>query len=228
MKLRNFIFCLSILGILSGCASNNGVSRIDNIPMYGQPKIDRPDFLKKADRDLIEKAIQGFGSREEASKAWYAQGDKFMREGNLDFAMRRYNQSWLLNPNNYQPYWGFARVLLEQNKVDDAIQYLEKSEALIDDLYQKVALLSDMGSAYTHKGKQTPSYFSKANKKFSESIELDSNYPNSWRRWAFSLYEQGNYKEAWEKVNKAKALNAPSFPVSFISDLESKLARMHK
>jgi len=165
---RSFIVCLYALLFLVGCASS-GNSRIDSIPMYGQPEIERPDFLQKADEDLIKKAVQGFGSREKASKAWYAQGDKFMREGNLDFAMRRYNQSWLLNPNNYQPYWGFARVLLEQDEVNDAIKHLEKAELLIDDLYQKVALLADMGSAYTYKGKESPSYFSKANEKFSES-----------------------------------------------------------
>lgn len=91
---------------LSGCATGSSEQRIDNIAMYGQPEIARPDFLKKADEDFIKQATSGFGSREAASKAWFAEAEKFMSQRNLDFAMRRYNQSWLLNPNNYQPYWG--------------------------------------------------------------------------------------------------------------------------
>jgi len=46
-----------------------------------------------------------------------------MSEGNLDYAMRRYNQSWLLNPNNYQPYWGFGRILLQQ--IDELVALAE-------------------------------------------------------------------------------------------------------
>jgi hypothetical protein len=49
-----------------GAAAN----RIDNIPMYGQPEIPRPDFLKKADEDFIKQAVAGLGSREKASEAW--------------------------------------------------------------------------------------------------------------------------------------------------------------
>ena len=224
LRYQKFIATLFITLLLLGCASNGG-SRIDNIPMYGQPEVERPDVLKVADEEFIKSASSGFGSREEASKAWWSQGEKFMNEGNLDYAMRRYNQSWLLNPNNYQPYWGFARVMLEQNNVDESIKYLEKAESLINDPYQKVALLADMGSAYSYKGMESPGYFEKANEKFAESIALDPTYPNSWRRWAFSLYDQGNFKGAWEKVEKAESLNARPFPPKFISALEAKLPR---
>jgi tetratricopeptide (TPR) repeat protein len=194
--------------------------------MYGQPEIERPAILKMADADFIDKASNGlFGSKEEASKFFYAQAEKFMAEGNLDFAMRRYNQSWLLNPNNYQPYWGFARVLIQQGQIDDGLPYFKKAEKLIDDPYQKVALLSDMGSAYSYKGQTTPSYFDKANKKFSESVELDPNYANAWRRWAFSLYKQGNYADAWHKVRKVESLNARPFSRAFLAELASKSPR---
>ena len=221
---ERFIACVLISLILLSCQSSGG-ERIDNIPMYGQPEIKRPAALKKADEDFVEQASSGFGSREEASKAWFAEGDKFMDEGNFDYAMRRYNQSWLLNPDSYKPYWGFGRIALQKGQIDDAIKYLEKAELLIDDPYEKVALLSDMGSAYTEKGILSPSYFSKANEKFSESVTLDPNYPKSWRRWAFSLYEQGDYRGAWDKVEKAESLNARPFPPRFISALEKESPR---
>ena len=224
MKIYNHVLLFS-LTFLIGCLASSGSVRIDNIPMYGQPEIERPENLKKADEEFIKKASSGFGSREEASKAWWAQGERFMNEGNLDYAMRRYNQSWLLDPTNYQPYWGFARVALEEDKLDDSIKYLEKAELLVDDPYQKVALLSDLGTVYTYKGLTDPSYFQKANLKFTESTTLDPSYPDSWKRWAYSLAEQGNYSEAWEKVKKAEGLNAQPFPSSFISNLESKMAR---
>ncbi|MGD8907977.1 MAG: tetratricopeptide repeat protein, partial [Chromatiales bacterium] len=200
-------------------------TRIDNMPMYGQPEIDRPAHLVKADEDFINSVVSGFGTRKEASKAWWAQGEKHMSQGNLDFAMRRYNQAWLLNPNNYQPYWGFARVQLEKGNVDDALKYFIKAESLIDDPRRKPALLSDMGSAYSVKGSTDSSYFAKANSKFAQSTKLDPKYPNSWRLWAFSLYEQGKYRDAWKKVEMAENLRARPFPRRFLSALSEKMPR---
>jgi tetratricopeptide (TPR) repeat protein len=217
-----------------GCASTPH-TRIDNIPMYGQPAIERPDFLKKADEDFIEQATAGFGSREAASEAWYGQAEKFMQEGNMDYAMRRYNQSWLLNPNNYQPYWGFARVATEQDKFDDAILYIERAKALCDDNYQKVALLADAGSLYSYKAESIPEgrrderarYFSLANQNFIESTNLDPMYADSWLRWSQSLFREGNYAEAWEKLKKARVLGAKE-KEPYLKKLEQKMPDPNK
>jgi len=218
--------------MISGCATESR-TRIDNIPMYGQPAIERPDFLKKAEEDFIKQAVTaetGLKSREEASKAWHAQGEKFMREGNLDYAMRRYNQSWLLNPNNYQPYWGFARVASEQGKLDEAIVFLEKAKLLCDDNYQKVSLLVDAGTVYSYKADslsevqrdERSRYFSLANQQFVESTKLDPDYADSWLRWSQSSYREKNYIEAWAKLKKARSLGAKE-PDRYLKALEQKL-----
>lgn len=217
MRMRYGIagYLIGLTVLLGGCATNHG-TRIDNIPMYGQPQIERPDVLKKADEDFIKQATSGFGTREAASKAWHVQAEKFMWEGNMDFAMRRYNQSWLLNPNNYQPYWGFARFVAEQDKLDDAIEYLEKSKSLCDDNYQKVALLADAGTIYSYKADSIPKdsreerarYFTLADQNFLESTSLDPKYPDTWLRWSHSLFREGKYAEAWEMLKKARALGA--------------------
>ena len=152
-----------------------------------------------------------------------------MREGNLDYAMRRYNQSWLLNPNSFRPYWGFGRVLLEQGQLDESIKHLEKANQLVDDDYQKVALLTDTASVCSVKANNSANgsnertkYFSLANRYFGESTKLDPTYPNSWRSWARSLYFEGHFAEAWQKVNAARSLGA-RFPPQFIKALEEKM-----
>ena len=229
------LLVLTALGVMapSGYAADD--QRIDSIPMYGQPATPRPDFFNKADEDFIKEASERLGSREVASKAWYAEAEKFLAKGDLDLAMRRYNQSWLLNPNNYQPYWGFGRLTLQRGKVEEAIQYLEKAKLLADDQFQKVALLSDLGSAYSVQAQNTPSsqaqerarLFSLANQNFSESTTLDPTYGNCWRRWAMSLYEQDNFTGAWEKVKQARMKNARPFPPAFLRALEQKMPEPH-
>lgn len=223
------LFLITALAV-SGFARAEGPARIDSIPMYGQPDIVRPDVLKKADEEFIQQASSGFGTRENASRAWYTQAEEFMQRRELDLAMRRYNQSWLLNPNNYQPYWGFGRVMMEQGKFSDAIRYVEKSKELIDDQYQKVALLVDLGTAYSFFAQQSAAssderarLFKAANQHYSEALSLDPSYGNGWRRWAMSLYEEGDYVAAWDKVKKAKSQNTRPLPPAFLRALEQKL-----
>lgn len=233
-QLIRFLLCSAVLALvlpLTSCVTGPTEQRIDNIPMYGQPNILRPDVLKKADEDFIRQASSGFGgSRETASRAWYAEAEQFMNRGDLDYAMRRYNQSWLLNPNSYLPYWGFARVMLQRGKMDEAIEYFEKSIKLCDDSFQKVALISDAGAAYSHKAASIPAsqpeekarYFYLANQNFMKSTKLDSSYWNAWAQWAHSLYREGKYSESWEKLKKARSLGARGIE-DFIESLSKKM-----
>lgn len=49
-------FLLSAMLFLVGCAAAPN-TRIDNIPMYGQPAIERPDFSKRPMRILLSKPL---------------------------------------------------------------------------------------------------------------------------------------------------------------------------
>ncbi len=230
MRVTGLLPALLGITILSGCASGGG-TRIDNIPMYGQPGIERPEFLKKADAEFIEKAVSGFGSRENASKAWWSEGERHMSDGNLDYAMRRYNQSWLLNPENYQPYWGFGRVMDATDQYEEAFKYFKRANELINDLFQKPALLTDTAVVYHNKANSLAAsqkqdrqkYFDLANRYFEESTKADPTYPKAWLRWAQSLYYQENYAASWSKIKKARELDSSTIPAKFLSDLSSKL-----
>src|SRR5262245_42858764 len=111
----------------------------DTLPMYGQPGITRPENLKKLDEDVIRDATLRFGNRPAASRALAEQGWASVRRGMSDVAMRRFNEAWLLNPKNYQAFWGFGAILSEQGKLAEAIEQLETARELIDDPKQGVA-----------------------------------------------------------------------------------------
>ena len=230
MKIITIVATLITAALIGGCASDSNF-RIDNIPMYGQPEIKRPAFLKQADATFIQEASDKLGSREAASAAWYAQGEKYMAEGNLDYAMRRYNQSWLLNPDNYQPYWGFARVMVAVRQYDESFRYFERALALIDDDYQKPALLTDLAIAYHNKANSLPqaqatakhSDYDKANHTFEAATQADPGYIKAWVKWAYSLYLQQDYAAAWDKVAKARALEPAAVPAPFINKLQERM-----
>ena len=229
MNLKNIIVSLVVSLLLSACAGSG--PHIYNIPMYGQPEIEVPERAKKANDWFIEQAVKQYGSREKASIAWWNEAERYMNEeGNLDYAMRRYNQSWLLNPNNYQPYWGFARVAVATGKDDEAIKYFKKAKELVNDPYQESGLLTDMAIPYHNKAVNTPfenssdrkAYFQEANNLLEKGTLLDPKYANTWFVWAFTLYYQGDYSASWEKAKKAQELDPKSVPEDFIKKLKSK------
>lgn len=234
IKLFVYIYALlfSIVSLLDGCATIPIEQRLDYRPMYGQPEIPRPEHMIKADEAFIRKASKAFGgSREEASIAWMMEGERFMQQGDFYNAMRRYNQSWLLNSESFYPYWGFGRVMVQRYEFDEAIKYFEKAKQLIEDDFERPALLSDTGSAYSFKAQsikesnqdERAKYFAIANQHFKEATQYDSTYTEGWKRWAYSLFAEGEYALAWEKVHKAKANDITSISSIFLDELELKM-----
>jgi tetratricopeptide (TPR) repeat protein len=108
----------------------NQDARIDEIPMYGGIDRSKVPKLKAGDEKFISDVTAHFGSREKASVVWINQGYRFYRQDQIGMAMRRFNQAWLLNPNNPDVYAGFAAVLHDQKKSCDAMKMMEKALAL--------------------------------------------------------------------------------------------------
>jgi len=218
-----------LLALLAGCAAPPSGPRIDNVPMYGQPNIPRPDFMKQADADFIAKASSGFGGdRKAASRAWAEQGASYLAERNLDYAMRRYNQAWLLDETNYAVYWGFGRVMVEASHFEDGVKFTKQAAGLCHDAFQLPAVYSDLGVAYSYLAHSLPpdraaeraATFASANEAFARSVELDPKYGNAWRRWSMSLVMERKYPEAAEKANRAKELGAPPIPPAILQEIE--------
>jgi tetratricopeptide (TPR) repeat protein len=218
--------------LLAGCASPPMVNPHDELPMYGQPEIVRSDGERKGDDLFIGMAMAGFaGSRKAASIAWAKEAGKHLNGMDYDYAMRRYNEAWLLDPENYLAYWGFGRLALQANRFDLSVGFLEKALAMCADPIQRPAVLSDLGTAYSIRASEIPAStpeerrgdFALANRAFQESTTLNDHWGPIWTSWAKSLAREGKYADAWTKVRKARSLGA-HMPETFLNDLRAKLA----
>lgn len=237
MRIRPIPICF-ILGIFwllslfvqpAALGAQNGSG--ENLPMYGQPGIVRSDALKTADAVFVRQEASKYGSPGAASRVWASRGWSSIREGNPDLALEHFNRAWLLNPKNYQVFWGFGAVLSEHGKLEAAIEQLISASQLIDEPAQRSALLSDLGSVHSELAARLPEekqldrahHFVSANQRFAESLEIDPNYAPSWKEWAISLYRQERYSEAWIKAQRAIELKAEPFPAGFLDNLRKRL-----
>ncbi len=201
-------------------------------PPGAPPEFAGVKSLDEGDEAFVKDAIVKFGDRRAASRALALEGWIFMRDANVELALRRFNQSRLLNSRNYQAYWGYGAILSAQGKLSEAIEQLEIARELIDEPDERVSLLSDMGSVYSEyaarlsreRELERAGGFVNANQRFAESLEIDPHYARSWREWAMSLYQQERFSEAWIKAQRALELKAEPFPGDFLNSLRQKMS----
>ncbi len=236
--LRNTLSVLFIAVIITACANQNynkfsssNNDPINLIPMYGSPKIIKTESQKKADEQFIKTVTANSGSRKKASKEFSAWGWSERRKGNIDNAMRRFNQSWMLDNDYYQPYWGFGAILLSQKKPEEASIHFEKAMQLIDDVKEKPRLFVDAARAYAwqasierEKGNSTSyALYKKASNLIDKALTLDPEYSKGLMLGAWVYYDKGDYKNAWRIVKMARSIGKDKYSKEFINKLSNKM-----
>lgn len=194
MGLKNTL--IAILGpiILSACVATpyRSINDIDQypinlIPLYGYPDFEKTEAQKKADERFINTVSESVGSRRKASKEFAGRGWYYLQQNDNDNSMRRLNQSWLLDPDYYVPYWGFGVLLNRQNKRAEAITHFDKALTLIDERdSDKPRLLADVAMTYVALGRdirttdnaKSVEFFEKANALANEVFKLDLQFGN--------------------------------------------------
>jgi tetratricopeptide (TPR) repeat protein len=228
-----FIVVAAIAALISTSVAHGAEPSVNpnSLPMFGQPKIARTDAEKKADEAFIRDNTLRFKTRPAGAIMLASQGWAALRVKQLDVAMERFNQAWLMNPKYYGAFWGFGAVLSQRGRLLDAIEQLEMARALIDEPAQRPALLADLGALYSEYAAGLPAdkqldraqYFVQANSCFTESLENDSKFATGWLEWAISLYDQERYSEAWVKGKRYQELRGEPLPADFRKKLSAKM-----
>jgi tetratricopeptide (TPR) repeat protein len=216
---------------------------INLIPMYGYPEVQKTQAQNKVDEEFIREVSKSVGSRENAAKEFAARGWHHLQQYEDDTAMRRFNQSWLLNADNFMPYWGFGVLLKRQGKAAEAIPHFDRALSIMGDQHRdRPRLLADAAMAYadlahdlaaTDKAKSEES-FTKASSLAEETLRLDSRFGDEAlkREWefreaysygAYVRFDQGNYVAAWEVVKKSRDSGGYVYKPGFVEELSMKM-----
>jgi tetratricopeptide (TPR) repeat protein len=121
-----------LLSVLSAVLAFAAEYPRDEQPMYGGDGR-TSDLYEAQGRALIDILEQGYtpegGARRLAVMGWQA-----LARGDLTSAVKRFNQSWLLDQEAFETYWGFALIhLLRDKDVVNATVMFEKALSLDPD-----------------------------------------------------------------------------------------------
>jgi len=96
--------------------------KVDNTkPMFGEAEKD--ERYKKVDDEFRQSALQKFGNVDNAVNDYVKNAWALFHHNDLETAMKRFNQAWLLNPEFPDAYFGFAALLEMQGKNVEATRF---------------------------------------------------------------------------------------------------------
>jgi hypothetical protein len=99
-------------------------SPINELPMYGE--YEKTEWQKDANEQFFATVLPRFDADREAAAEYFARiGWNFYYEGKQSAAIKRFNQAWLLHPDNQNALWGFAAISRERDKTNSAIGFYE-------------------------------------------------------------------------------------------------------
>lgn len=220
------IFMLVVTGCIS-VVTDPRLRSVDQLPMYGGMDRALVPELKKADEAFIEGTSSAFGGRERAAKLWVEKAFAFYHRGDLDTAMRRFNQAWLLDPNNPEVYWGFGAVMHDRGMAFGAYDMEIRAYNLG---FRDPGFLADLGrvaALRTVEAKdlspaKRAAFLAESEAFYEEAAKSGDKLAYVYKSWSHTKYLVGDYAAAWVKVKAARATGATA-DASFLAMLAKQM-----
>jgi tetratricopeptide (TPR) repeat protein len=116
--------------LFAGCSasSQSCPEGINRLPMYG--RVQKCSEQVEADKEFLADCDKRFPNRTLASQHHVNKGWEYFQQRQLDTAIMRFNQAWLLDSANATVYWGFASVLGMRKQYRASVPLFKKYLAL--------------------------------------------------------------------------------------------------
>ncbi|OGX88194.1 tetratricopeptide repeat protein [Hymenobacter glacialis] len=127
MKAKIQYLCLLLF---AGCSasSQSCPEGINLLPMYARAQ-KCPEQVQ-ADKEFLAECDEQFPNRVLASQHHANKGWEYFEQRQIDPAIKRFNQAWLLDSTNAVVYWGFASVLGRRQQYRASVSLFKKSLAM--------------------------------------------------------------------------------------------------
>jgi tetratricopeptide (TPR) repeat protein len=194
------------------------------LPKYGS--LPKTEWQKQADDAFLRATDEEYhGDRKKASLDSAARGWQYLREGDLDMAMRRFNQAWLLDDHDGAALWGMAAVEASGGKIDDSLKLFAEAERYSSgDINFSIDFAKAMGIAALEK--HDDKLLKDAFARFEQNQKKAPQNVLNLQNWATTLAGAGRYCEAWDKVKLAESMpNKSNLDPEFIAALQARMPR---
>lgn len=205
MKIKKILLLLSIATLFHNCQSQSQCPEgINLLPMYGQKEKCQEQL--DDDKEFLAEMDKNFKSRQESSKALSSKGWEYFYRNDFETAMKRFNQAWLLDNNNYEAYWGFANIRGKQNQLEEARNLFDLAKKLNPtNANFFISSASTYGGLYNQK--KDIALLNSMRADLQRANQLDPNNPQVYAELAAVHFYLNDKTKALEYLKKAEHLD---------------------
>ena len=215
-----FIALLVSMMLAFGCRQQvlRAVRPENELPMYGgkhTPNVER---------------------NKESSTSAAKLGWQYYYKGDLDMAIKRFNQAWMFDSNNVDALWGFGLIMGQRASQEDpetslkeSIRFLQmakeravKNGQIIGDLAFSHTILGHYYKTERKNDNMAGEHFAEAGKLFADAYNADPKYPPIVANWSVFYFYTGSYQKAKSKADEAIGMGY-EFSPDYISDLKKHM-----
>jgi tetratricopeptide (TPR) repeat protein len=221
---RTRIVYVLLTAALIFCANLAHADDRNLLPKYGN--VPKADWQKAADDAYIKATDEEYhGDRKKASTDTAMRGWQLLAGGDLEGAMRRFNQAWLLNNKNGIALWGMAAVETEWEKFDESLKLFAEAEKFVgSEINFSVDYSRSVGMAGVKR--KDDALIKDAFDRFERIYQKAPQNGRNLKNWAMTLFAEGKYSEAWAKVKLAESTpDKGHLDPSFLADLQAHMPR---
>lgn len=194
---------------------------INYLPLFGNYEktenqlVNDELFLSECDREFANRKLAGdFFNK----MAW-----QYLSEGDKGTATYRFNLAYLLNPENFDIYWGLGVIEFQNGNYSHSIELMNKGLELSEG--KNYVFMTDLATVYIKKGlNNTHSIIesSKAKDLLNNAIRIQPQYTPAFVQLTIVHLLENNPDAAWENFHKAYELNPAELSREVLAELLSR------
>ena len=187
------------------------------LPKYGN--VEKTAEQNVADQEFIKTALQSDGTKEKASAHLIQLGFSYLGKQDIKTAMYRFNQAWLLNPQNEDAFWGFGGVYFSFNDFENAIKQYDEGLLLNP---KSSNIITDKATVYMTKfnQEQDPTDLTRAIGLFMASYEIDPKNQNALFKLSVCYFLKAECKNARKFYDECKLLGGKPLTKEYTDALD--------
>jgi tetratricopeptide (TPR) repeat protein len=197
-------------------------TKINLQPEYGN--VPKPKDMQQEDNTFIAEAIKADTTMQKASDHMVRLGFSYLYRGDMETAMKRFNQAWLLNPKNENVYWGYGAVYGTFGDYPSAIVQLDKG--LIINPNSSV-ILTDKATLYfiQYQQDQDQTKLNTALGLLNKSYSIDANNVNTTYKLSICYFLDKDCGNAWKFYDISQKLGGQPIAKNYTEALKKACAR---
>lgn len=194
---------------------------VNYLPLFG--KYEKTETQQVNDELFRSECDREFATRSEASAFFNKMGWQYLSEGDKSTAIYRFNLAYLLNPDNFDVYWGLGVIEFQSGNFSNAIELMEKGLELSDG--KNYIFMSDLATVHLKMAMNNPNSVietHKAKSMLSQAVQIQPQYTPAYVQLTIVNLLENNLDAAWENFHKAYALNPAELSPEVLVELLSR------